>query len=282
MRKLSVHCAFVTGGSSGIGFAVAQELIRRGSKVLLIARNLEHLREAALQLEKASNVREEEGKPSPKVSVLSLDVGDGQAVSQLIPKAVKEFGEPDLVVNCAGEAYCQYFEATSDAVFEQTLSVHVRGAWYLTKALIPYLKKNKGSIVYVSSLAGLMGVFGYSAYSTAKAALIGLAEALRSELKPEGVRVAVLCPPDTDTPGFEKENRTKPPETRVISANAGVLKAEVVARELFRGLEQGHFLIVPGAEAKLTAWAMQHLPRLVYWVIDRAVRNCRKQMRPSS
>lgn len=282
MPEATVRCAFITGGSSGIGLAVAKELVQRGVDVLLVARDKARLEQAAKSLLSAESPKASKSDASgktlghPRVSTLSLDVGNPEEVKSALRKAVEECGEPDFLLNCAGEAFPDYFDRISDAQFERTIDVHLKGTWYVTKTLLPYLKKNRGTIVNVSSLAGLIGVFGYTAYSAAKAGVIGFSEALRSELAVEGVRVAVLCPPDTDTPGFERENRTKPEETRAISKNAGVLKPEKVAQELFRGLSRGKFLIVPGLEARLTAWVARHLPVVVRWVVDRTVRNYRR------
>jgi len=282
MPEATVRCAFITGGSSGIGLAVAKELVHEGVDVLLIARDKVRLEQAAESLRATESSKAPRSSAAgrtvgnSRVSTLSLDVGNPEEVKNALHKAVEEFCEPDFLLNCAGEAFPDYFDRIPDAQFERTIDVHLKGTWYVTKTLLPYLKKNRGTIVNVSSLAGLVGVFGYTAYSAAKAGVIGFSEALRSELAVEGVQVAVLCPPDTDTPGFERENRTKPEETKVISKNAGVLKPEKVAQELFRGLSRRKFLIVPGLEARLTAWVARHLPVVVRWVMDRTVRNCRR------
>ncbi len=278
MPEATVRCAFITGGSSGIGLAVAKELVRRKADVLLIARDKNRLEQAAGSLISGRVDASGRIEPKPRVATLALDVGNPEQVKNLLLRAVQEFGEPDFLLNCAGEAFPDYFDRIPDALFEQTINVHLKGTWYVTKTLLPYLKKNQGIIVNVSSLAGLVGVFGYTAYSAAKAGVIGFSEALRSELVDEGIRIAVLCPPDTDTPGFEKENRMKPRETKAISASAGVLKPETVAQELFRGLSKGKFLIIPGFEARFTAWVARHMPVVVRWVMDRTIRNCRRQI----
>lgn len=85
-----------------------------------------------------------------------------------------------------------------------------------------------GRVVFVSSQAGQIGVFGFSAYSPSKFALTGLAQVLRMELKPHGIFVSVAYPPDTNTPGFEEENKSKPEETRLISETAGLFEPEQV------------------------------------------------------
>lgn len=278
MPEDAVRCAFITGGSSGIGLAVAKELVRRRADVLLIARDKDRLEQAAKVLKSVLVDSSDRSERQHRVATLPLDVGNPEQVKSLLLRAVQEFGEPDFLLNSAGEAYPDYFDRIPDALFEQTIDVHLKGTWYVTRTLLPYLKKNRGVIVNVSSIAGLVGVFGYTAYSAAKAGVIGFSEAIRSELSCEGVRVAVLCPPDTDTPGLERENRTKPPETKAVSAKAGVLKPEKVAQDLFRGLSKGEFLIVPGLEARFTSWVARHMPVVIRWVMDRTIRNCRREV----
>jgi short-subunit dehydrogenase len=103
------------------------------------------------------------------------------------------------------------------------------------------------------------------------ARLDALRLALRGELKPHGITVSVLCPPDTDTAGFKTENLTKPEETRAISAAAKVLSPGAVADELLRGMARETFLIIPGLDSRMSALAKRLVPGVVYWVMDRAV-----------
>ena len=90
-----------------------------------------------------------------------------------------------------------------------------------------------GRVVFVSSQAGQVGIYGFSAYSPSKFALVGLAQVLRMELQAHGILVSVAYPPDTKTPGFEDENRYKPVETRLISETSGLFEPEQVCRLLF-------------------------------------------------
>jgi short-subunit dehydrogenase len=114
-------------------------------------------------------------------------------------------------------------------------------------------------------------VFGYTDYCASKFAIVGFSEALRSELKPHGITVSVLCPPDTDTPGFETENLTKPEETRAISSTAKVLSPAAVADHLLRGMARAEFLIIPGFDSRLGVLAKRFVPGVVRWVMDRTV-----------
>ena len=100
------------------------------------------------------------------------------------------------------------------------------GNWYQFSFLLPhFMAARKGHIVNVSSMMGYFGIMGYAAYAPTKFAIVGLTEALRHELKPYNIGMSVLYPPDTDTPGFEKENRTKPGECAMMSSKVKLLSA---------------------------------------------------------
>jgi 3-dehydrosphinganine reductase len=136
-----------------------------------------------------------------------------------------------VLINCAGTSVPGLFEDLDAEVFEKMMRVNYFGSVFPTKAVVPSMKaRSSGRIVFVSSQAGQLGVFGFSAYSPSKFALVGLAQVLRMELQPHGVCVSVAYPPDTDTPGFAEENTQKPEETRMISETAGLFKPDQVRR----------------------------------------------------
>jgi len=214
----------VTGGSSGIGKAVALEALQAGAAVTLMARKVPTLEAAKAELFKSTST-------DAKVFVKAIDVGSGlAAVEAAFLGAVQAAGqEVDVLVNCAGNSIPGTFEELDPAAFESMMRVNYFGSVYPTRAVVPSMKaRGSGRIVFVSSQAGQVGVFGFSAYSPSKFALVGLAQVLRMELQPHGISVSVAYPPDTDTPGFIEENTHKPEETRLISETAGLFKPEVV------------------------------------------------------
>ena len=118
---------------------------------------------------------------------------------------------------------------------------------------------------------------GYATYSPTKHAIVGLAETLRHELKPFAVRISVLYPPDTRTPGFQKENQTKPPECAILSEKAELLELEEVAETFIEGVLSNKFQILPG-KARLYWRLFRHLPRLVRMLIDSDYARARKKL----
>ncbi len=270
VRGFDGKLVFITGGSSGIGLATARLLAREGADVVIFARGRERLENALAEMERD---RKREGQ---RLACRQLDVTDHHQVTRVMEEAVREFGTPDILINCAGRAYPNYFENIGYEQFDETMKVHIYGAWNTVSALYARMKERGGYIVNTSSVLGFMGIFGYTDYAASKFAVIGFSEALRSEAKRHGIGVSVLCPPDTDTPGFAVENLTKPPETKAISEGGGLLQPEEVAEALLRGMRKGSFLIGPGS-----AGMLYRLKRFFPWLVDlfseRAIRKVTKE-----
>lgn len=129
-----------------------------------------------------------------------------------------------------------------------------------------------GHIVNVSSKAGFLGVFGYTGYSAAKFAVLGFSQALRSEMKKYNITISVLCPPDTDTPMLEWEDKIKPKETRAVAGTAGVMSPDDVAKIMIDGMVKKKFIIVPGFNGKFVLYASRLAPSLVEWIMDRQIK----------
>ena len=235
--------AIITGGSSGIGKAVAKLLASEGANISIIARDADKLNDAQQEITTVTV------SPQQKVLSLAADVAKLEEVTSAIEKAIAQQGTPDLLITSAGIAIPGYFDDISLETFEQTMRVNYFGSLYCLKAVLPAMKTaQRGNIVFISSGAGLIGLFGYTAYSPSKFALRGLAESLRGELKPHNVKVSIVYPPDTDTPQLAAENKTKPPETKAITATADTWSAEGVAQEIVKGIRNNQFAITPGLE----------------------------------
>jgi 3-dehydrosphinganine reductase len=274
VRTLNGKTVYITGGSSGIGYAIAEELIHAGARVAIIARNEDRLLEAEKALA---------AKAGPdSVTHLVLDVSDRAAGERLLPGLVDSFGAPDLLVNCHGVTGVYYFADTSHDDLMRLLDVNVGGAWNTVQILLPELEKREGTIANVASIAGFLGVIGQAAYSASKFALVGFSEVLRNELKPRGVRVCVLCPPDTDTPMLRSASETKPFETKAMSELLPLKSAEYVARAFVRGLRTRKFLIVPGFMGKLSLFVKGVAPRLLFGIVDSDLRKAQKKMSQNS
>ncbi|CAL1286037.1 unnamed protein product [Larinioides sclopetarius] len=236
------HC-LVTGGSSGIGLAIAIQAAKMGANVTIVARSQERLDAAKDQ------IYSEVQSSQQKVLTFSADVFKDTNLKDIVKEVEKQAGPITILINCAGTSLCSRFEETPLEDFKKMLDVNFLGSINMTQAVVPFMKERKnGHIAFVSSLAGLIGIYGYSAYSGSKFALLGAAEALQMEVKTYDISVTVSFPPDTDTPGFAEEMKNKPIETVRISESAGLYSAEDVAIKTLNDILNKKFMSSIGFE----------------------------------
>ncbi|XVE99142.1 hypothetical protein REPUB_Repub03eG0171700 [Reevesia pubescens] len=238
---------FITGGSTGIGLALAQKAVLEGARVSLLARSLNKLQEAQKSIHQDYGV---------DVSIFAADVRDYDAVK----RAVEDAGPIDVLVVNQGVFVPQELEKQGLDEIKFMIDVNLMGSFNVIKAALPLMKDRKdrgpASIALMSSQAGQVGIYGYTAYSASKFGLRGLAESLQQEVISDNIHVSVIFPPDTDTPGLEEERKIRPELTGIIAGSSGaVLKAEEVAKKTLDGIKCGSFSIPFNVEGHLLAIA---------------------------
>ena len=236
--------ALISGGSSGIGLALAHRLAEAGWDLTLIARDRPRL--AAARAAVAPHGR--------AVDSLSADVADEAAVAAAVVAASARLGPPGLVVACAGIVVPGCFDEQAPDAFRHSMEVNYLGALHLVRAALPAMRPRGGHIVLVASGAALIGLYGHTSYAPSKFAVRGLAEALRSEFSGGNIGVSVVYPPDTDTPGFREERRTRPAIASRLAGTGGLMTAEQVADAIMRGIARRHAVITPGASMTVLRW----------------------------
>ncbi len=270
--KLDGAIAIVTGGSSGIGLATAELLAARGAHVALVARDPERLEAAR---EAVSAVRRDD---SQKALAVSCDVSEYDAVVEMVRRVESELGPVDLLAACAGFCTPMRFTELPIDEFQSHIDTNLLGVTYPARALAPgMMKRGRGHIAMVSSMGGFIGVYGYAAYSPAKFGVMGLAEVLRSELKPHGIGVTVMCPPNVDTPGYARELSMEPAETAAINGGAKTASPTAMAESLLSAVERGRFLVVPGMANGLLYRLKGLWPEIFFAVFDRDVAAVQKE-----
>ncbi|MFG1181335.1 SDR family NAD(P)-dependent oxidoreductase [Xanthobacter versatilis] len=260
--------AIVTGGSSGIGLAVARELGRRGCRVALLARD-------PARLAAAGSLLAGEG-----LAILTrpLDVRDRAACEAVVAELIAGAGPPLWVVTAAGLVEPGFFLDQDPARMEEQVATNLLGTFHVVRATAPAMAAaGRGHVVLVSSGAGLFGVAGYSGYCASKFAVRGLGEVLRMELAQAGVQVTVAVPPDTDTPQLAYEARHRPAAIAAFAGAGRALSAEAVARHMIRSAERGRFLSAPGwrlgAIARLQGFVSECFARVQMRLLRRASRD---------
>jgi 3-dehydrosphinganine reductase len=228
----------VTGGSEGIGRAIAAEAVKAGADVEIWARREDKLAEALKDLGAGTS--------------RAVDIGDAIAVRAAAGRYIATNGAPDRLFQCAGFAIAAFVDQVRDEDIERLLKVNVAGAMHVVRAFAPVMsKRGAGAIVLTASDLGFVGLFGWSVYAATKHAVVGFASSLRNELKPFGVSVQTLCPPATQTPGFDRENATKPRSVHKAEEAGGVMSAEAVARAAWVRCGRGGLYIIPNRTSRI-------------------------------
>ncbi len=195
--------ALISGGSRGVGFATARELVKRGAKVVISARGKERLEDSKARLIEMDG------------SVVSVkgDVGKWEDAERMVQSAIENFGRLDILINNAGVSMRGKFADLAPEVCTQVAQTNLMGSIYLSRAGIPFLRESKGHLVFISSIAGLFGLPGGSIYCASKGGLKGLYESLRLELSPEGVHIGIVYL------GFTEHD----PEKRILYADGSLV-----------------------------------------------------------
>ena len=232
----------ITGGSSGIGLAIAKQVAAKAknSHITIVARDPEKLAKAKALIEATCLYPDQQ-----IVLAIAADVRDQTQVAKAIKDATDLLGPLDLLVLCAGEAYCNEFEHLELKDHRDAMDVNYFGSLYAVQAALPNMTTGS-NVIFLSSGVGLIGFYGYTAYAPSKFAIRGLAEALRGETKKLGISVHVIYPGDTDTAQLRQENLTKPPITKELSSSGGILSPEKVATLILQGVAQGKFEVTTG------------------------------------
>ncbi|MFN7562483.1 MAG: SDR family NAD(P)-dependent oxidoreductase [Prosthecobacter sp.] len=192
---LSGKCALVTGGSKGLGKAMARGFAEAGADVFISSRSADELKAAAAEIGEGLNV---------KVEWMVADMADRAQVKALAEESQKRLGKIDILVNNAGINNPQAIDEITDDVWDRNVEVDLTSVMALTRALVPAMKQRKwGRVIHISSVLGVGGRLKRNVYCACKAALIGLARASALDLGPYGITVNCLCPGPflTDMPG---------------------------------------------------------------------------------
>jgi 3-oxoacyl-[acyl-carrier protein] reductase len=206
-RELAGQVAFVTGGGTGIGRAVAEALAARGAAIAIFARNLARATETAAALQAGG----------AEAASFEADVSRTASVDATFDAALARFGRVDLLVNNAGITRDGVFLRMNDEQWQQVLDTNLGGAFRCSRAVArPMMKARYGRIVNISSVVGLMGNAGQANYAASKAGLLGLTKSLARELASRNVTVNAVCP------GFI--------ETEMTAALPEAARAELMAR----------------------------------------------------
>lgn len=243
----------ITGGTSGIGKALAFEFGLKGSKIVITGRNQNALNEVA------SLLREQ----GVEVLAVSADVTSVDDNNRMAAAAVSTFGRIDVLINNAGISMRAIFEEVDPEVIRKVMDINFYGAVYATKSCLPEVIRNSGSIVGISSIAGYRGLPARTGYSASKFALNGFLESLRTELLKRGVHVLTACPGFTAS-NIRKRSLTEDGSAQGESPRAEekMMTAEECAAHIYRATVRRKRTLVLTLQGKLVVFLNKWLPAL--------------------
>lgn len=240
----------ITGASSGIGKACAEKYYKEGYNVVLAARNEDKMKSITSNWDADSFL------------IVPTDVTNEKECNQLIEHAISRFSSINALINNAGISMRALFDGVELQVIKNVMDINFWGMVYCTHAALPYIKKQKGSIVGVSSIAGYRGLPARTGYSASKFAMNGFLEALRTEELKSGINVLTACPGFTAsnirnvalTSDGSKQGETPRDEEKMMTA-------EEVANKIFIAEQKRKRTIVLTNQGKLTVFLNKILPK---------------------
>ena len=258
MDNFDGKVAIITGSSRGIGKAIALELAKKGAYIVLNGRNEERLNETIEQVRLIQS------------NVLSIcsDVSTMDGCDLLINGTIGHFGQIDILINNVGVSMRGKVADLNPEVFKTVFESNVLGSVYPTIPAIPYLRKTKGSIVFISSLAGIRGLPGLSAYCSSKMALRAIAESIRIEEKSNKIHVGLIFVGMTDIE-HNKETIAADGSRQILVSRKGqkVQTTEAVAKAVVSNINRRRFSSVLTSLGKFNAYLQPRFPLLVERII---------------
>jgi short-subunit dehydrogenase len=264
MTDLKGIAIILTGASEGIGRALALALASRGARIALAARDRDRLETLAQECRARGG----------DARALPTDVTNQQDCEWLVDETVKAFGRIDVVVHNAGITMWSRFDALQDlSIFERVMEVNYLAPVRLTSLALPHLKRSKGLIVAVASLAGLTGVPERTGYAASKHAVIGFFDSLRIELRGSGVDVSIVAP---DFVVSEIHKRAIGPDGEPLGASpmvqSKIMTAEDCAARIVRAIERRERLVLMSARGRFGRWLKLLAPSWIDRIAEKAIR----------
>jgi 3-oxoacyl-[acyl-carrier protein] reductase len=213
--KLKNKITVITGAGKGIGRAAAELFLKEGARVVLVSRT-------KLDLD---NFSKKFSKYKKNFLCITADVSKETSIKSIIQKTIKTFGTIDILINNAGFGKFAELVKSKTKDFDDMYATNVRAVYLLTKGFLPYMvKKNSGTVINISSMAGKQGFATGTGYCATKHAMMGFSRALLLEVRKFNIRVIAICPGSVDTQFFRKESHTK-----LSSSKESILKPQDIA-----------------------------------------------------
>lgn len=258
MSSLKGKVAIITGSSRGIGKAIAIKLAQEGLKIILNGRNQERLDRAKLEIEKINT----------NILCYCCDVTEESESKKLIDFALKQFGRLDILITNVGVSNRGTVANTNPEVFRRVFSSNFFGSIFPTLAALPHIKNNKGSIVFISSVAGIRGLPSLGAYCSSKMALRAIAESIRIEEYPSGIHVGLVYVGKAEIE-HNKESIAADGSLVILKdrSSKNILATAYIAKKVFLNIKRRKFITTLSTIGKINLFMQSFFPMLVEKII---------------
>ena len=254
MREFKDKVIWITGASSGIGEALALEFAKREARLILSARREDELKRVGALTK----------LPELDLMILPFDLGDTKNASGLTAQIINKFGRIDILINNGGYSQRSSAEETSIDIDRQLMEVNYFSYITLTKAVLPYMKRQKsGHIIAISSIAGKFGFYLRSSYSAAKHAIHGFFDSLRLETEKSGIKTLIVCPGKIKTNvSLNAVTASGTAHNKMDESHEGAMSAEECAKQIIQGILNNKEEIYVGGKEILMVKIKRFFPKL--------------------
>jgi NAD(P)-dependent dehydrogenase (short-subunit alcohol dehydrogenase family) len=262
-RRFSGSTVIVSGAGSGLGRACALRFAQAGARVVLLDVDPIAARQAVGQIVAEGG----------QALAVQCDVTEPEACAAALAQAHEAYGRIDVLINNAGITHRSAFEATRADVVRRVIEVNLFGAINLTRSALPHLRRSRGLLIAVSSVAGFTPLLARTGYAASKHALHGFFGSLRSELRPAGIDVMLVCPSFIAT-GIDRNalGADGAPATHAQVVVGRPLTPEFVAERIYAGAGRSRRLLLVGATARAAWWLNRIAPALYERIMARRLR----------
>ena len=257
-KFLKDKVVIVTGASSGIGKACAVEFAKHGSILVLAARSIDKLKQVEYEIKHTGG----------RAISIKTNVSDIDDCRNLVIKAVEEFGTVDILVNNAGISMRATFEEVDLRVMKELMDTNFYGTVYCTKFALPYLLKQKGTVIGISSISGLAPLPGRTAYTASKHAMDGFLNSLRQENRKKGLNVLVVHPGFTESNIRNVALNSEGKQQNESPRNEGrMMTSSRVAQHIIRAVRKRNRDLILTPEGKMVVWLHKNFPDIADRII---------------
>ena len=265
--KRSSHIV-ISGGGSGLGFGLASRYLKRGMMVTIL--------DLAIAQERKKTLDQLASQHGAKWQFLKTDITKADTVNVNIEKAISVFGKISLAINSAGVIINKLLGETSPEDFKRVIDINLNGSFNFASAVLPTMQKG-ARLALISSMAGIVSNYAYSAYGASKFGVIGLATTLRYEYEHKGIAISCVCPPEVETPMVSEERLHGNKVSLAMKKFGGTMQADEACDGIMAGLDAGKWMIIPSLNAKVLAASARLLPTAFFNLSQQIIKYTEKK-----